>query len=688
MADITTVVVPSRVLFNGWWRSTGLVLEGNLLSIPGGTAEPPISGNCLELCRFLKSGLWLVLFVLLSTFICIKPLHAARIVYKAEGRYSGLPELFLADTRTPGTTIQLNRPIPKISNNRFSNGVLSYAISPDGDRVAYSADQTNVGDNDLYLVEVVAPGKWTRVGNLPAGWLELWSKFSPDSQKLAFTATSGGCCLPDHLYLVDMADPGTATLLNGNLVEHGYISSTGFEFTPDGTHIVYAAAEIENTVELYAVSLSNPGGSVRLNAPGGSVGDSYEGRFRILPDSRRVIYSAVWKNPGVRELHIVSLDHPGQPVTLNAPMQPDGYVFDFDVSPDGNFVTYIADQDTDGKPEVYLVDIKQPGIATKISGSIQGGAGLVKFTPDNQFILYTGDEERDAGSRDLYSVAVENPASRQRVNAPLPASADVGVYASSPDGSQVVYRPDRQGEYPTELMLARLDTPGTAMLLNQPFPEGYLEQRPLAFDPNGENFVYLASETAAGSIQELFFSKVNDAGSSVRLNEPLPFGGIVTPTPDAFAFLPDNPAFHINAGMSDAWYDPFTNGQGFLITVLPQIEQIFLAWFTYDIERPLQDVGAQLGEPGHRWLTAQGGYHGDEADLEIYLTEGGVFDSEVPASQTRTEPIGSIRILWKDCENAVLDYELSHLGLKNRIKLQRIVRDNVELCAALATSEL
>jgi len=66
--------------------------------------------------------------------------------------------------------------------------------------------------------------------------------------------------------------------------------------------------------------------------------------------------------------------------------------------------------------------------------------------------------------------------------------------------------------------------------------------------------------------------------------------------------------FQINAGLNDAWYDPETAGQGFLITVFPDIGQMFLAWFTYDVERPGEGVTAQLGEPGHRWLTAQGPY--------------------------------------------------------------------------------
>jgi len=67
-----------------------------------------------------------------------------------------------------------------------------------------------------------------------------------------------------------------------------------------------------------------------------------------------------------------------------------------------------------------------------------------------------------------------------------------------------------------------------------------------------------------------------------------------------------NREFQINPGLNDAWYNPATDGQGFLVTVFPDIQEMFVAWFTFDTERPPEDVTAQLGDPGHRWLTAQG----------------------------------------------------------------------------------
>jgi hypothetical protein len=134
-------------------------------------------------------------------------------------------------------------------------------------------------------------------------------------------------------------------------------------------------------------------------------------------------------------------------------------------------------------------------------------------------------------------------------------------------------------------------------------------------------------------------------------------------------------------GLSDAWYDPQTVGQGFFITVLPELESIFLAWFTFDTERPDQDVAAMLVEPGHRWLTAQGPFLGDTAVLDVYLTEGGVFDAGTPKPVTGP-PIGTITIVWQDCEHATLTYEIDPPGVMGAIPITRVAPDNVALCEA------
>ena len=145
--------------------------------------------------------------------------------------------------------------------------------------------------------------------------------------------------------------------------------------------------------------------------------------------------------------------------------------------------------------------------------------------------------------------------------------------------------------------------------------------------------------------------------------------------------------FLINPGINDAWYNPATVGQGFLITVFPDIKQVFLAWFTYDIERPPEDVTAMLGEPGHRWLTAQGPYEGDTANLTVFVTEGGIFDSGEPPTTTDPEGDGTITLQFADCENGLIDYDITSVNRKGRIPIERIALDNVPLCETLNTAE-
>lgn len=142
-------------------------------------------------------------------------------------------------------------------------------------------------------------------------------------------------------------------------------------------------------------------------------------------------------------------------------------------------------------------------------------------------------------------------------------------------------------------------------------------------------------------------------------------------------------AFQINAGLNDAWFNPATNGQGFLITVFPTIKQVFLAWFTYDTERPPENVEAALGERGHRWLTAQGPYDGDTATLSIYITEGGVFDASEPAAANDGIPDGTMKIEFADCTQGLVTYEISSPSVSGEIPIQRITNDNIAFCESL-----
>jgi formylglycine-generating enzyme required for sulfatase activity len=146
----------------------------------------------------------------------------------------------------------------------------------------------------------------------------------------------------------------------------------------------------------------------------------------------------------------------------------------------------------------------------------------------------------------------------------------------------------------------------------------------------------------------------------------------------------DGLAFRITNGINDAWYNPATIGQGFLITAFPEIRQMFVAWFTFDVERPPEDVTSILGDPGHRWLTAQGPYEGDTATLTIYLTEGGVFDAAEPKATNDLVGDGTLTIEFADCTSGLVTYQIDSPDVSGTIPIERITADNVALCESLS----
>lgn len=138
----------------------------------------------------------------------------------------------------------------------------------------------------------------------------------------------------------------------------------------------------------------------------------------------------------------------------------------------------------------------------------------------------------------------------------------------------------------------------------------------------------------------------------------------------------------LNPGLSGAWANSDTNGQGFLLEVYPDLRLVFVAWFTFDLELPPPGEEALIGAPGQRWMTATGRYApgSSSLDLNVQLTSGGIFDDSPPLVQQQND-YGTLTLAFADCKNATLDYDLPAGPVSGRIPLKRIVQDNVALCA-------
>ena len=174
------------------------------------------------------------------------------------------------------------------------------------------------------------------------------------------------------------------------------------------------------------------------------------------------------------------------------------------------------------------------------------------------------------------------------------------------------------------------------------------------------------------------FNGVPDVGNSIYIGDNLTgcnsIGEILATV---------NPS-RINPGLNDAWYNPETDGQGFFITVFPDLGVVSLAWFTYDTELPPDNAQANLGDAGHRWLTGLGPIVGNQVLMNIEMTSGGLFDT--PTNLQRTDPPGSdgtIILTFNSCNSGTVEYYIPSINRQGVVHIQRVASDNIALCEVL-----
>ena len=148
----------------------------------------------------------------------------------------------------------------------------------------------------------------------------------------------------------------------------------------------------------------------------------------------------------------------------------------------------------------------------------------------------------------------------------------------------------------------------------------------------------------------------------------------------SYAFMLAPPApFRINRGLAGAWYNPDTSGQGFLMDVYDNTNELFVGWYTYELQRPV-DGTAVLGEPGHRWLTAFGAIQGARAELGVFLAQGGAFDNADPPIQQPQSRVGAMTVEFDDCVSGTVDYDLTNPPVSGQIPIQALTLQHVESC--------
>lgn len=533
-----------------------------LLPVLGFAADPPIKLNA----PMTEGGD--------ASFPIISP-DGRTVVYAADQEVDGRTELYSVPIGGGSTPIKLNPPLG-------GNGVFSVLtrITSDSTAAVFRAN------GELFSTPIDGGTSVRLSRTLPAGGIVFSFRMSSDGSTVVYNADQDTDNVRE-VYSVPVAG-GTVTRLNAPMTPGGNSFSSG-RISPDGSTVIYRAdQDVDEVFELYSVPIG--GGSVtKLNPPLPSGADVGDEDFEFSPDGSIVVFAVTEGTQGRRALYSVPAQ--GGPATrLTPPLVEGGRInfISFDrfrmISPDGSRVVYGADQDTDQQFELFSVPI-EGGTVTRLNPPLMPGQGvdsLYEFSADGSTVVYQAFSATEPN--EVFSVPTAGgPATR--LNAPLPSTDEVLSFQLSHDGNFVVYTtfprdslapnpnkasaaPKGISSPPNGLFSVSIDG-GPVQTLATGFAEGS-GLNDFSVSPDNQSVIYTADQDTPGTSELYRVSRLG--GPAETLNAPVVSGGNIF----SFEIAPDsNTVVYRGDQDTDEVFEIYSVS---LIGV-PRLEQIFANGF-------------------------------------------------------------------------------------------------------------
>jgi Tol biopolymer transport system component len=423
--------------------------------------------------------------------------------------------------------------------------VQSFAVSPDGERVLYRADQDVDQAFRLSLARTDGRGE---PRELTAGLAEASSAFtgyalSPDGTRAVFLFAESPGSASGDLYSVALDAPSAPLRID----DRSRVYAQALEVDAQSERVVYLHQRtlFDAFYELCSARLDGSGLALTLTPPSGNVS-----AYRLAPDGSAAIYLADHAAAGRVELHRVPLDGSAAALRLGAGLPATADVTAFAIAPDGLRVAFLADIDADEVVELWSVPADGSGPALKLSAAPVAGGDVthLAITPDSAHVVYRADAVID-GTFELFRVPLAGGAVVPLTALP-PGAAAQADFAVSPDSAHVLFRAYPGGASAFEFFRAPSDGSAAPVVLSGPMVAGGgVGQFELAAD--GARVAYRADQHVVGVLE--LHSVPLAGGPSTRLQQLPPTGDVTD-----FRIAPDSAtvAWRADAGVN-AVFDLF-----------------------------------------------------------------------------------------------------------------------------------
>ncbi len=349
----------------------------------------------------------------------------SRVLYRADQDTDGVLDLYSVALASPGTSHKVNGAL-------VAGGEVSrvFALSADGDRAAYVADQDTDELDEAYTVDLSAAAPGTPAKLNPLITSSVWDlALSPDGSRVVYRAENQGLGRIE-LFLVDVASPGTATPIVHADGAEGRVDA--YRFSPDSSALFFTAGSGFLDESLWRAPLSPLAEAVRI-ADAGINGEWVRPDFVVSPDGADVYLRKVSGAFGFDRLFRVRVNQPLQLTQLSP-------VGDTSAEEVTDFV--LAD---DARSIVY-----RGGADGAEGGGYQPGTD-VPFT-----------DSRRAPAIYHIDLTVAAPPAPTLLSDPFQLDAE-GIadgYIVARDGTRIIYRADHDTSFVTEAYLVALEAAG------------------------------------------------------------------------------------------------------------------------------------------------------------------------------------------------------------------------------------
>jgi hypothetical protein len=316
----------------------------------------------------------------------------------------------------------------------------SFEFSPDGSRLAYTANRDIANVNELFLVNADGTEHRKVHNSLVSGMEARDFSFSLNSQKLLYISDEDDTTREDLFVInTDYATPNKIKLNQNQLAVGTTIAK--FKVSEDTSHVVYKLRpDGSPNPSLYSNSIA---GSSEVTISNTSF---YVSDFEITADSGSIIFLQYYGFMNQYNLFSAPiLGGSRTMISVAAAPATQNSVANFKATRTGNRVVYASREEDGSKLELFAVDVNGSN-RLKLSHAVSPTFTDVEsylLSPDNLSAVFTADKNLD-GQIEIFSTAIAG-GSINSLNA-VPTTVFGDVYSLgitiSPNSSQVFYQAD------------------------------------------------------------------------------------------------------------------------------------------------------------------------------------------------------------------------------------------------------